>query len=74
MSAKILTLSQMENELDSIARASCLSAEARQAAKHGSELLRAVRSSLDLEWESEAQDLHRIGCNIEPNEWLKSQL
>lgn len=74
MSTNTLTLTQMENELDSLVRASCLTMEARQAAQHASELLRAIRSSLDLDWDSEARDLHKIGCNVEPNEWLKKQL
>lgn len=65
-----LTLTQMNWELDGLAASPCLSPEARQAAKHASELLRSMRSSLDLGWGSSASDLHTIGCNVEPNAWL----
>lgn len=68
---KNFSIMDVSRELDRIAGASCMSESSRQAAKYASELLRAVRASIDLEWDTNAAYLHRIGCMVEPNEQLK---
>lgn len=59
-----MDLSQMDWELDLIAAASCMSKEARQAARHSSELLRGFRAALDLDWKLDAAELHSLAVNV----------
>lgn len=67
-----LTLRKMSDELDKIAASQCLSDDAREAARRSCDLLRGIRAALDLEWDSEAADLHRIAQNVEPNDYLRT--
>lgn len=71
---KNITLHQMSWALDRIAGSQCMSEEAQAAAGRAGELLRAVRAALDLEWDSEAADLHRIGLMVEPSDQLRQFL
>ena len=59
-----LTIFTAYNELDRMASCPILSDEAREAARRASELLCAVRSSLDLSWDHSAADLYKIGYSV----------
>jgi hypothetical protein len=69
--SKNLTLRGLVDELDRIAASQCLTDSAREAARRSCDAVRALRSALALDWDSEAVDLHGIAQNVEPNDYLR---
>ena len=65
-----LTLRNLVDELDKMAASQCLSHDAREAARRSCEAIRALRSALELEWDGDAVDLHRIAQNVVANDYL----
>lgn len=70
MSEKNMTIDRMVLELGRIAASQALSAEAREAARRAEEVVRGLRSSLELRWETPVAELHAISVNVRPNEYL----
>jgi hypothetical protein len=61
-----MNIRDMSLELYLIQSSQCMSKESRQAAKRAGELLRAFRSALDLDWNTNAADLHSLACDVQP--------
>jgi hypothetical protein len=59
-----MNITEMQWQLDLLASSACLDITTAKAARHASELLRAFRAGLDLNWKTNAADLHGLAQNI----------